>query len=129
MQQRLKEGFAYSGYDLVASYEGAGFLILESGVRIACEFRADQDANGIVQVLCHRIRPDGFAFHLLPLMETGASAGFRGTTATGDTVVMGQELGGRPLSLDADGYGSMYFLPRKIAVYQRSRRLRPTDFC
>ena len=54
------------------------------------------------------------------LIETGASASFRGTTASGATVIMDAERGGRPLSLDDQGYGSMYFLPRKIAVYEKA---------
>jgi hypothetical protein len=119
MPVRLKEGFAYNSHDAVATYEGAGSLVTESGARMACEFRADQDCNGVVQVLCHRILPSDFAFHLLALMDTGGSASFRGTTAAGATVVMDPERGGRPLSLDTDGYGSMYFLPRKLAVYEK----------
>lgn len=125
MHQRAKEGFAYSDHDAVASYEGTGFLTMESGARIACEFRADQDVNGVVQLLCQRILPTDFAFHLLPLMDTGAPARFRGTIATGATVVMDPEPGGRPLSLDGDGYGSMYFLPRKLAVFEKEP---PTAF-
>jgi hypothetical protein len=133
MPVRLKEGFAFDGHDAVASYEGAGYLTIENGARMACEFRADQDANGVLQLLCHRIRPTDFAFHLLPLMDTGGSAGFRGTTAAGATVVMDGERGGRPLSLDSDGYGSMYFLPCKIAVYEKeppttSHRFLLTNF-
>lgn len=133
MPVRLKEGFAYSSQDVVARYEGAGYLTTENGTRIACEFRADQDGNGVVQVLCHRILPTDFAFHLLPLMETGGSADFRGTTGTGAKVVMDGEPGGRPLSLDGDGYGSMYFLPRKLAVYEKeppttSHRFLLTNF-
>jgi len=133
MPVRLKEGFAFDGYDAVASYEGAGYLTIENGARMACEFRADQDGNGVVQLLCHRILPTDFAFHLLPLMDTGGSAGFRGTTAAGVTVVMDGERGGRPLSLDSDGYGSMYFLPCKIAVYEKeppttSHRFLLTNF-
>lgn len=82
---RLKEGFAFDGRDAVASYEGAGYLTIESGDRMACEFRADQDNNGVVQLLCYGILPTDFAFHLLPLMDTGGSAGFRGTTRAGAT--------------------------------------------
>jgi len=119
MRQRVKEGFAYNGHDVVASYEGTGFLRTEGGSRIVCEFQADQDINGVVELLCHRILPSDFAFHLLPLMDSGASASFRGTIATGATVLMDLERGGRPLSLDGDGYGSMYFLPRKLSVFEK----------
>jgi hypothetical protein len=119
MPVRLKVGFAYNSHDAVATYEGAGSLVTECGARMACEFRADQDCNGVVQVRCHRILPSDFAFPLLALMDTGGSASFRGTTAAGATVVMNPERGGRPLSLDTDGYGSMYFLPRKLAVYEK----------
>jgi hypothetical protein len=52
-------------------------------------------------------------------MDSGASASFRGTIATGATVLMDLERGGRPLSLDGDGYGSMYFLPRKLSVFEK----------
>lgn len=120
MQLRLKEGFAYSSHDSVAIYDGSGFLATENGARIACQFRADQEFSGVVQVVFHRILPPDFAFHLIPLIETGASASFRGTTASGATVIMDAERGGRPLSLDDQGYGSMYFLPRKIAVYEKA---------
>ena len=87
----------------------------------------------MVQLLCHRILPTDFAFHLLPLMDTGRSAGFRGTTAAGAMVVMHSERGGRPVSLDGDGYGSMDFLPRKLAVYENeppttSHRFLLTNF-
>lgn len=116
---RLKEGFAFGDSEAVASYEGAGYLTIQNGSRIACEFRADQDSNGVVQLLCYRILPTDFAFHLLPLIDSGGSAGFRGSTSAGVTVVMDAERGGRPLSLDGDGYGSMYFLPQKIAVYEK----------
>ncbi len=119
MPVRLKEGFAFSGEDVLASYEGAGSLTIENGARIACQFRADQDGSGMVQLLCHRILPNGFAFHLLALLDAGGSTGFRGTTAAGLTVVMDAERGGRPLSLDSDGYGSIYFLPGKIAVFDK----------
>lgn len=119
MLVRLKEGFAFNSQDAVASYEGTGYLAIENGARIACQFRADQDGNSMVQLLCHRILPNEFAFHLLALLDTGGSAGFRGTTAAGLTVVMDTERGGRPLSLDSDGYGSMYFLPGKIAVFDK----------
>ena len=37
---------------------------------------------------------------------------------------MDAERGGRPLSLDSDGFGSMYFLPGKIAVFDKEP---PTD--
>src|ERR1035437_8564737 len=120
MQLRLKEGFAYSSHDAVAIYDGSGFLATESGARIACQFRADQEFSGVVQVVFHRILPPDFAFHLIPLIETGASASFRGTTASGATVIMDAERGGRPLSVDDQGYGSMYFQPRKIAVYEKA---------
>jgi hypothetical protein len=133
MPVRLKEGFAFNSQDAVASYEGAGYLTIESGARITCQFRADQDGNGIVQLLCHRILPNDFAFHLLALLDTGGSAGFRGTTAAGLTVVMEAERGGRPLSLDSDGYGSMFFVPGKIAVFNKepptnSHRFLLTNF-
>lgn len=120
MQLQLKEGFAYRSHNAVATYDGSGFLATESGTRIACQFRADQEYSGVVQVVFHRILPPDFAFHLLPSIETGASASFRGTTAGGATVIMDPERGGRPLSLDDQGYGSMYFLPRKIAVYEKA---------
>jgi hypothetical protein len=133
MPVRLKKGFAYDSHDSVATYEGAGNLATDSGARVACEFRADQDGNGVVQVLCHHILPPDFAFHVLPLMDTAGCAGFRGTTSTGATVVMDAERSGMPLSLDSDGYGSMYFLPRKLAVYEKeppttSHRFLLTNF-
>jgi len=133
MPVRLKEGFAFDDHNAVASYEGAGYLTIENGARIICDFRADQDGNGVVQLLCHRILPTDFAFHLLPLMDTGGCVGFRGTAAAGATVVMDPERDGRPLSLDSDGYGSMYFLPRQIAVYEKeppmtSHRFLLTNF-
>ena len=50
---------------IVAIYDGSGFLATENGARIACQFRADQEFSGVVQVVFHRILPPDFAFHLI----------------------------------------------------------------
>jgi hypothetical protein len=120
MEQRFKEGFVYGGQDVMATYGGSGVLATKSGARVACEFRADQDSSGVVQLILRRISPNDFAFHLLPLIETGAAASFRGRTRSGAVVVMEEEQGGRPLSLDEQGYRAFYFLPHKLAVYEKS---------
>src|ERR1039457_6667420 len=117
MDQRLKEGFAYRASDTVATYSGAGALSTEGGTRIACQFQADQEFSGSVQVMLRHILPTDFAFHLLPLLESGAGVTFRGTTESGATLVMASASAGRPLALDADGYGSMYYLPHKLTVH------------
>jgi len=103
MPVRLREGFAFDSHDAVASYEGGGYLTMESGCRITCEFQAEKDGNGVVQLLCHHILPTDFAFYLLPLLCNGGSAGFRGTTAAGATIIMDAQRSGRPLEAAVHG--------------------------
>lgn len=72
--------------------------------------------------------PTDFAFYLLPLLCNGGSAGFRGTTAAGATIIMDAQRSGRPLSTDSSGYGSLYFLPHKIALYEKEPTTAPHRF-
>jgi hypothetical protein len=122
MDLHLKEGFEYRASDLVATYTGLGVLSTDCGAHIACQFQADQEFSGGVQVILHHILPTDFAFHVIPLMETGAGVAFRGRTNSGATLVMASDHAGRPLALDADGYGSIYFLPHKVTVYDKRSR-------
>ncbi len=47
--------------------------------------------------------PTDFAFYLLPLLCNGGSAGFRGTTAAGATIIMDAQRSGRPLEAAVHG--------------------------
>jgi hypothetical protein len=128
VDRRLKEGFQYDEFSaLVATYAGSGILSTPTG-SFNCRFRADQECSGKLQVVFDQILPTDFAFHLIPLIERPRRVSFRGTTDDDVTVVLSCDDSGRPLSLDTNGYASIYFRPKKLTAYSSTFSATPPQF-
>src|ERR1039458_5304929 len=80
METRLREGFPHREDDnSVAKYVGSGALSLPGGGVVQCRFRADQDADGSIQIVFGSISALDFVHHLVSVVKGGITAEFRGT--------------------------------------------------
>jgi hypothetical protein len=114
---RLREGFPHSDFDSsVATYLGSGGLSVHGTGTVQCRFRADQDADGSIQIVFSGISALDFVNHLLSVVKSEITADFRGTTDDGIPITA-KCTGGRTLSLDAAGNATIYFAPRALTAY------------
>src|SRR5579872_4834051 len=117
MQPKLREGFPHcEDNPSVATYVGSGVLSIQGGGRIQCRFRADQEADGSIQIVFSSISPIDFVNHLTPIISAGITAAFRGTTDDG-IPIRANCAGGRPLSLGPDNNATIYFNLRHMTVH------------
>jgi hypothetical protein len=117
MQPKLREGFPHrEDNPSVATYVGSGVLSIKGGGRIQCRFRADQEADGSIQIVFSSISPIDFVHHLIPVVSGGINAAFRGTTDDGIPITA-KCAGGRPLALAPDGNATIYFPLRALKTY------------
>ncbi len=115
---RLREGFPHKEVDnTVATYVGTGTLSIHGAGSMPCEFRADQDADGKIQIVFASISSIDFVSNLLSVLKGGVVALFRGTTESG-ILVSTRCVGGRALSLDPAGNATVYFLPNTLKLLE-----------
>jgi len=119
MNVPLKEGFHYSG-PLVATYVGSGALSTPTG-GLRCNFRADQELDGSIQLVLSRIDPRDFVFNLISLFETPRKVVFRGTTDDGSTLSIDLFGAGNALSPDSEGYSAVYYRPEQFTIWSNTR--------
>jgi hypothetical protein len=116
-ETRLREGFPHSDFDSsVATYLGSGGLSVHGRGTVQCRFRADQDADGSIQIVFSGISALDFVNHLPSVVKSEITADFRGTTDDGIPITA-KCTGGRTLSLDAAGNATIYFAPRALTAY------------
>jgi hypothetical protein len=117
METRLREGFPHREDDnSVAKYVGSGALSLPGGGVVQCRFRADQDADGSIQIVFGSISALDFVHHLVSVVKGGITAEFRGTTDDG-VAITAKCVGGRALSLDSAGNATIYFTLRGLVAH------------
>jgi len=115
---RLREGFPHKEIDdTVATYGGKGALSVHGAGSVPCDFRADQDADGRIQIVFAAISSIDFVSNLLSVLRGGVVALFQGTTDSGNSVST-RCVGGRALSLDPAGNATVYFLPNGLKLLE-----------